>query len=155
MGVGHFVFADSVNILKRRRRMQAQEKQYASMDRLLSQVPDSLSESSLISPQQFFQGGERLVKGGSPSLAFAVLADALICLRKYSQCRGKREKRLFIETYDYLVAWDTRYIFSALNICDFFSLEYSVLVEYTQREYGHAYRQAKDRWWRIEDVSGN
>jgi hypothetical protein len=51
-------------------------------------------------------------------LMLAVLDDAVACILKYARGRNGREKRLFCQTEDWLMATEEEWPFSFVNICE-------------------------------------
>ena len=55
-------------------------------------------------------------------LALAVFWQAVIDLSKYRFARRRREQRLFIEAYEWVVSDDRSWPYSFVNLCEAFSL---------------------------------
>jgi hypothetical protein len=60
-------------------------------------------------------------------LMFAVLEDAVKCLRKYAGGRNGREQRLFRQTQEWIMAKDEDWPFSFVSICEAFGLDQEYL----------------------------
>jgi hypothetical protein len=52
------------------------------------------------------------------SLLLAVLRDAVSCFQENFRASDRRKKRSFLEANDWIMAEDTSYIFSFVNVCN-------------------------------------
>lgn len=77
-----------------------------------------LFEPDVLLPGQFFSffrkeaGFDR-----ERRLMLAVLEDAIDCFQKYAHTNDLRGRQLFLESYDWIMSQDKRWLFSFENIC--------------------------------------
>jgi hypothetical protein len=77
-----------------------------------------LFEPDVLLPGQFFSffrkeaGFDR-----ERRLMLAVLEDAIDCFQKYAHTNDLRGRQLFLESYDWIMSPDKRWLFSFENIC--------------------------------------
>ena len=85
-------------------------------------------EPDSVAPFQFF----RVFRGKAHDipeerLMFAVLNDAVECLAKYREGKGRRDCRLFREARDWVMNEESEEVYSFENICDTLKIDPSYL----------------------------
>jgi len=102
-----------------------------------------LFEPDVLLPGQFFSffrkeaGFDR-----ERRLMLAVLEDAIDCFQKYAHTNDLRGRQLFLESYDWIMSQDKRWLFSFENICQIVDMNPDYI------------RQGLNRWRRENAKTG-
>jgi hypothetical protein len=82
----------------------------------------------ILIPEQYLATHKRkLHLDPERALMFAILQDAVVCFQEYAGAQEKRKRRLFLDTEEWLLNDDHRYLFSFENICVSLGLNASYL----------------------------
>src|SRR5215471_10490405 len=101
-----------------------------------------LFEPDVLLPGQFFSFFRK--EGGfdrERRLMLAVLEDAIDCFQKYACTSDLRGRQLFLESYDWIMSPEKRWLFSFENICQIVDMDPEYIREGLRR-------------WRSQQVRG-
>lgn len=91
------------------------------VDRYLTGAPSALFQPQVISPAQYFAPPKKLAP--EHRLMMAVLEDAVRCVEKYRVATYARDRRLFHEAKQWLLAAELRWPYSFECICAVLDLD--------------------------------